>query len=82
MANDVRTTLKDCRSCAHDGYQGNHKCNFQLLPATGPIEFLAVGISGPLLRTTSGNQRLVIKTEIYSKVLVALTLRENHIDIS
>lgn len=68
MASDVYITVSDCHSCAGRGTTPEHRHNLQLFPVTGPLEFVAINISGALLKVTKGNQHVVIITDRYSKL--------------
>lgn len=67
-ANEVQTTVKDCHSCSQDVPKSKHKVKLQLFPAAEPFGFMAIDILGPLPRTTSDNQHVVIATGRYSKL--------------
>lgn len=42
--------------------------HLKLFPTSGPFEFIVMDILGPLLKTTNGNQFVVIMTDRYSKL--------------
>lgn len=43
-ANEVYTLVKQCCSCAQNRSQATHKQEIQLLPAVGPVQFMAIDI--------------------------------------
>lgn len=72
MANDVYTTGSNCSACARNRVELKLKRRIQLFPASGPLEFIAIDILGPLPRTVNGNQLVVVMTVRYSQLTRAL----------
>lgn len=56
LRKDVYNTVSDSRSWAKRGTGLKHKRQFQLVPATGPLEFVTMDIWGPLSGKTKRNQ--------------------------
>ena len=44
----------------------------KLFPATQPLQYVSIDILGPLTRTTRGNTHLVVITDRYSKLTLAV----------
>lgn len=61
--------MSDCYSSAKTGTTLKHKRSLQQFATTRPLEFVAIDMLGPLPRTTEGNQRNVIITDRYSKLI-------------
>lgn len=72
MAQDVYHTVSGCHSCAKNGTLLKNKLHLQLFPATGPLEFVALDLLGPLPRTNKGNQYVDVITGRYSKLTRAI----------
>lgn len=72
MASNVYKTMSSCHSCAKAGTTFNHKRHRQLFPAMGQLEFVTGAILGPLLKTTEGNQNVVMITDRHSKMTRAV----------
>lgn len=53
-----------------------HRFHLILFPPTGPLEFIAVDIPGPLSRKKNGNRFVVIVNGRYSKIMRALPTTE------
>lgn len=69
MAVDVYGTVRVCTSCSKERVTlRKHKSFMKLFPATAPLEFVAVDILGPLRRTASGNEHLLVMTDRFSKL--------------
>lgn len=66
MAYDVDTAVKDRLSCARHSHNKYKQCRIRRLPSSGPIEYLAMNVLGPLLKTKSGNQFIEMLTDHYS----------------
>lgn len=62
MANEVYKKVGTCHECAikRDGLKRKH--HLKLLPASGPLEFVAMNILGPLAKETSGKQFIFVIT--------------------
>lgn len=65
-------TVKSYMDCPIIGTKLWHERKLGLFSSSGPLQFVAVGILGPLLRTTSGSQFLVIITNRYVKFTWAI----------
>lgn len=63
MANDVYNTISNCKSCVRNRSYAKQRRHIYLFPATGPLEFLAVDMLGPLPETRKGKQQVVIITD-------------------
>lgn len=59
IAKDVHTTVSSCRTCARNDTSPKWKKQLQLCPARGLLEFVAINISGSLLRSLNGNQYVI-----------------------
>lgn len=69
MAVDVYATVRMCTSCAKERVTlRKHKSFMKLFPATAPLEFVAIDILGPLRKTASGNEYLLVMTDRFSKL--------------
>lgn len=71
MANDVFTTVNDLRDCAPNTEKKTWMQHLAHFLASGPLEFIAIEILGPLPETTNGNQFVVVMTDRYSKMIRA-----------
>lgn len=72
MALDVYNTVSSLKSHAKNGRNAKHERCFLLLPAAGPLELVAMDISGPLPKPIKGNQHVVITTDRNSKLTRAV----------
>lgn len=45
-----------------------HQRHMRLFPATGPLEFIALDILGPIPKTKDGNQYEILITDRYKKL--------------
>ena len=76
MANDVFSVSRDCRSCAAArGTRYKVQKHMKLFPATGPLEFLAMDLLGPLPRTHQGNEYVLVITDRFTKLCRSVPLR-------
>lgn len=66
------TLLHECHSCTKNRSRVAQKRKLTLFPATGPLEFVAIDVLGPLLWTTSGNQDEVVVTDDFSQLTRAI----------
>lgn len=55
MAADVRNMVPSCSYCHRVGTKFRHQCKLELFPWCRPLEFVAIDILGPLLRTRTGS---------------------------
>lgn len=66
MENSVYDVVRRCWSCAHmKGTQYTHQKKLRLLPAAGPLDFVAMDIFGPLATTRRGKQFVLVIMERY-----------------
>ena len=73
---DAVTTVKNCVSCARNRVRLRRKSTaLQLFPATGPLEFVAIDILGPFIRTKNGNRYLLVIGDRFSKLTRTVPLR-------
>ena len=76
MANDVHATVRDCESCAKTrGTQYKHQRKMKMFPASGPLEFVAMDILGPLPKTDGGNRFVLVITDRFTKMCRAIPIR-------
>ena len=76
MANDVFSVSRDCRSCAAArGTRYRVQKHMKLFPATGPLDFLAMDLLGPLPRTHQVNEYVLVITDRFTKLCRSVTLR-------
>lgn len=64
--------VSNCHSCAKTGTAFKHKRHLQPFPVTRPWELDAMDILGPLPQTKKVNQHVVIITNIYSNLTLAI----------
>lgn len=70
-------------SLAQNGHQVTQMQNLQVFPAASSLEFLGMKKAGPLTSTTTGNQQVIMMTERFSKLTVAiLTTKINSMQIA
>lgn len=76
MISDVLLVAQNCHSCATTrGTIRKHHKYLKLIPAAGPLEFVAMDTLGPLLRTERGHQFVLIVTYWCSKLVCSEPLR-------
>ena len=76
MANDAFAVVGNCASCAQvRGTRYKAQKFLQLFPASGPLEFVAMDILGDLTRTSRHNRFVLVITDRFSKLTVAIPLR-------
>jgi Integrase zinc binding domain/Integrase core domain len=77
MAADCRAFVTLCPFCARKELKGKRRSTkfLKLLPPSGPLEFISIDILGPLLKTKSGHQYLVINSDRFSKLTRAVPVR-------
>jgi hypothetical protein len=63
MHKEVEETVRHCTVCAKNRVTERKRTSFlKLFPASGPLEFVAMDILGPLPKTERGNRFLLVKT--------------------
>lgn len=72
MASDMYRVVSTCHSCDKSDTKLKHKSRVQFLLETRPLEVFAMGTFGFLLKTTKGNQPVVIISNRYSKLTRAV----------
>ncbi len=76
MALDCYSTVRMCPECAKNRSKDRAHENFlTLFPASGPLEFVAMDILGPLPKSNHGNRYLLVMTDRFSKLTKTATLR-------
>jgi hypothetical protein len=77
MAADCKEFVTRCPSCARKELKGKRRRTYflKLFPPLGPLEFIAIDILGPLPKTKSGHQYLVIISDRFSKLTRAVPVR-------
>lgn len=73
MANNVNKTFTKCTSCARIGSQCHLQRPLQLFPASGPLDFVAMDILGPLPKNSQCIQYVLILTYQYSRLTQAIS---------
>lgn len=59
----VYNTVQNCQDTPRMGKNLRHQCQLQLIPLSSPLELIEIDITGPIPRTQSGNQFMVIITD-------------------
>lgn len=72
LTNGIYISVAKCERCAKRKNQRRHRLKLKLLPATGPLEFVAMNILVSLPKTTQGNYYVHVITDRYSKFSVAI----------
>lgn len=76
MANDIFQTPWHCRSSIPVRRNlRQHASTHKTFPASGPLQFVAVDILGPLPKTADGYQYVLMITDRLSKGTCAITMR-------
>ena len=60
--------------CSPRKFVKNQK-DLKLFPAAGPLEFVAMDLLRPLLKTAHGNQHVLVITDRFSKLTRSIQLR-------
>lgn len=79
FAKDVYTAIEESGLCAKKLLQLEHRRRIKLFPATGPQEFVAINIQGPLPETLSHYQLVVIMTYKDLKTYLRYSHCKDHI---
>ncbi|CDF40922.1 unnamed protein product [Chondrus crispus] len=76
MANDAFSTVRNCASCAATRRTlVRHQKDLKLFPAAGPLDFVAMDLLGPLLKTAHGNRHVLVMTDRFTKLTRSIPLR-------
>lgn len=67
MDDEMYKIVRDRRECAHSELLEKHRNPIQLCMACGPLDFVAMNILGPLLKTSNRNQFELVMTDRYWK---------------
>lgn len=71
MAKDVYTTVTQFAGCVTNGNQDRHRRPLQLLPVSGLLYFVAIGIVGFLPKTAQASKYAFVLTDWYIKLTQA-----------
>jgi hypothetical protein len=72
----VEETVRNCTVCAKNRVTERKRISFlKFLPASGPHEFVAMEILGPLPKTEHGNRFLLVISDRFSKLTRTVPLR-------
>lgn len=63
IASDVEEVVRNCADCTKTGTKFNHQHRLLLFQPSAPVEFVAIGILGPLQKASTGNQYVVVMTD-------------------
>lgn len=75
MADDCYAALRFCTECSKTRViLRKHSKKMKLFPARALLEFVAIDIIGPLLKTQRGNQFLLFITDLFSKLVRTVPL--------
>lgn len=72
MASHSYTTAAYCQFCAAQGTKTHCQKLPRMFPASEPIAFLAMDILDPLPNTRSDNQHVVVLTDEYKNLTMAI----------
>ena len=76
MAHAAYKVGVDCQLCAHArGSLYKHQRYLKLFPEAGPLEFVAMDLLGPVQRTASGDEHLLVITDRFSKTTRAIPMK-------
>ena len=76
MATDVFQTAKDCRDCAQArGTRYRNQKLMKTFKATQPLDFVALDLLGPLIKTTTGYTDILVITDRFSKMARVVPLK-------
>ncbi|KRY07935.1 Retrovirus-related Pol polyprotein from transposon [Trichinella patagoniensis] len=75
MSGDVQAWCRTCMQCARrKGPTKNNRAPMQVMTAEYPLQRVGVDILGPLERTSSGNQYVLVLTDCFTKWTAAFLL--------
>lgn len=72
MANDVIFSVSNIPACTRNRNRYSLKTKVQQFPASGPLEFIAIELSGLFKCTTNANQQTILMVHRYSKLATAV----------
>lgn len=72
MAADVDYIGRSCASCARNQPKYRRRRKMYLFLASGPLRRIAMDFTGPISKTVQGNQNILVTTDRYSKLTVAI----------
>ena len=76
MAVDCYETVRKCSTCTKNRIMSKQRVKpLQLFPPSGPLESVAIDAFGPLIKTSRGNQYLLMITDPYSKLTKSVPLK-------
>lgn len=76
MTMDVYSTVRNCIPCARERIiLGRHSSFLRLFPETAPLEFVGIDILGPLRKTGSGHEYILVITDRFAKMAVIVPLK-------
>ena len=76
MFHDIQQASINCHECAMERVKLRaHKSPMKLFPATEPLEFVAIDLLGPLLRSSTGHRFILVITDRFSKLVRAVPLK-------
>lgn len=76
MAADTATTVRECVSCSKNRIRLIKQVNpMRLFPPSEPLESVAMDILGPLPKSKSGSQFILVITDRFSKLTQVVPLR-------
>jgi Chromo (CHRromatin Organisation MOdifier) domain/Integrase zinc binding domain/Integrase core domain len=77
MSLDCYEVVKSCLSCAKERINlTRRKKSVTLFPASKSLEFVAIDILGPLPKSVSGNQFILVICDRFSKLVVTVPLKK------
>ena len=76
LAVDCYATVRRCPNCAKNRIKlRQHTTALKLFPATAPLESVALDIYGELVRTSRGNQYLLVISDRFTKLTKTVPLK-------
>jgi transposase InsO family protein len=76
MHKEVEETVRHCTVCANNRVTERKRTSLlKLFPASGPLEFVAMDICGPMPKTEHGNRFLLVISGRFSKLTRTVPLR-------